>query len=63
MKISILNIDWASKYKSNTHINSIIETLSNIESDIIILTESLQSLKLPGYEYVYQTKSIPDNVI
>lgn len=61
MKITILNIDWGKKYKSKTHINSIIETLSKTASNIIIATESLQSLKLPGYEYIYQTKSIPDN--
>ena len=63
MKIAILNIDWASKYKSQTHINSIIEALLQTAWDIIIVTESVQKLKLPGYEYVYQTKPIPDNII
>jgi endonuclease/exonuclease/phosphatase family metal-dependent hydrolase len=62
MKISTLNIDWASKYKSKTHINSIIETLSETASDIIIVTESLQYLKLPGFEYVYQTTVPPKNI-
>ena len=63
MKISILNIDWASKYKSKTHINSIIEALSKTASDIIIVTESLQSLILPGYKHIYQTNFLPDNFI
>lgn len=63
MKISFLNIDWAKKYKNKTYINSIIETLSQTTSDIIIVTEALQSLQLPGYENVYQKKAIPDNII
>ena len=62
MKIATLNIDWAHKQSSKTHILKVEEELNNLNADILIVTECVDSLKLPGYNYLYKTKAIPANV-
>ena len=62
MKIATLNIDWAHKQSSKTHILKVEEELNNLNADILIVTECVDSLKLPGYNYVYKTKAIPSSV-
>lgn len=58
MTISILNIDWASKQKNNSHVHKIEEVLQALDSDILIITEGVE-LNLPAYNYVYKTKQLP----
>ncbi|MEO7487072.1 MAG: hypothetical protein ABIU77_08210 [Ferruginibacter sp.] len=60
MIISTLNIDWAKTKATKVKIE---EALLKSASDIIVVTESVQSLNLPGYDYVYHTKIIPDEVL
>ena len=61
MRISIYNIDWAKKYNNRSHIKKIEEILLQTNSNIIIVTESVDSLVLTNYNYVYKTHSIPSN--
>ena len=58
MIISTLNIDWAKKKGIMVNIE---EALLKSASDIIVVTEGVESLSPPGYSYVYQTKIIPDD--
>jgi endonuclease/exonuclease/phosphatase family metal-dependent hydrolase len=60
MKITTLNIDWARKYKSATHINKIESYLVEHDFDILIITEGVD-LKLPNYPFQYKTKGLPQN--
>jgi len=62
MRISTLNIDWGNKQKSKTHVDKIVNTLSGNNIDILIITESINSLILPNFNYAYKTKGIPSNV-
>ena len=62
MKIATLNIDWAHKQSSKTHILKIEKELIKLNADILIVTECVDSLELPGYNFVYKTKAIPANV-
>ena len=58
MTIAILNIDWAKKYKSKTHIHKIENCLNLLNSDILIVTESVD-LNLSVYNFIYKTKTLP----
>lgn len=62
MRISTYNIDWAKKYSNKSHIKKIEEILLQTNSDIIIITESVDSLVLANYNYAYKTHSIPLNI-
>jgi len=59
MKIATLNIDWAKKYKSKSHILQIEYALVELNADILIITESVH-LNLPIYNFVYKTTEIPN---
>ena len=63
LKIATLNIDWGNKQKSKSHIQKIETELLKLNSDILVITESVDSLKLPSYSYSYKTRAIPQNVI
>ena len=58
MTIAILNIDWAKKYKSKTHIQRIEECINTLNSDILIVTESVD-LNLSIYPFNYKTNTLP----
>ena len=58
MTIGTLNIDWAKKYKSKTHIHKIEDCLNTLNSDILIVTESVD-LNLSIYNFIYKTKTLP----
>lgn len=59
MIIATLNIDWAKKYSSKTHIHKIEKVLTELNADILIITENVQSLSLPGYQHAYHSQPIP----
>lgn len=61
MKIATLNIDWAKKYASKIYIHKIEKALTELNADILIITENVRSLSLPGYEYAYHTQAIPQD--
>jgi hypothetical protein len=63
MRICTLNLNWANRQSSQTHINKIEKSLLETNSEIIIVTESVDSLFLKGYSYVYKTNKIPPNTV
>jgi endonuclease/exonuclease/phosphatase family metal-dependent hydrolase len=63
LKIATLNIDWGKKQKSKSHIQKIETELLKLNSDILVITESVDSLHLPGYAFNYKTRPIPENTI
>ena len=58
MKLSTFNINWGNKQNSSSHIHKIEQALNSLDSDIIIVTESVD-LDLPAYDFVYKTKVLP----
>lgn len=62
MRISTLNIDWGNKQKSKTHVDKIVNTLFEDNIDILVITESINSLNLPNFSYVYKTEEIPSGL-
>jgi len=63
LKIATLNIDWGNKQRSKSHIQKIEAELLKVNYDILVITESVDSLKLPNYSYSYKTRPIPENTI
>ena len=63
LKIATLNIDWGNKQRSKSHIQKIEAELLKLNSDILGITDSVDSLKLPNYSYSYKTRPIPENTI
>lgn len=62
MRILTYNIDWAKKQKSKTHIRKVEELLRSTNADIIVITESVDSLELQDYPFVFKTNQIPVNI-
>ena len=58
MKLSTFNIDWGNKQKSKSHVHKIEQALNALDSDLLIITESVD-LDLPAYNFVYKTKAFP----
>lgn len=59
MTIATLNIDWAKKQRSKTHIHKIEHLLNILDFDILVVTEAVD-LNLATYPFVYKSKSLPE---